>query len=253
MSHDRKKILAKIKALMAKTEDVGCTEAEAFAAMLKARELMDLYDLDEADLTFGGEEVRQERVQRWDRDGIRWTLCGYVARFCDCRIWGEGSDSASSKIVFLGLESDTTFARWLLDTLTAFIQRSAIHYLADVGAPVMGMTDLFGAPLNGASREEKRRGFVVGCTQRICERLNLMTAERQAKSASDGRSLVVVKNALVTDAFRKLNLQLRRSRGSGMTTSDGGAAAAGRAAGDRASFGRPVGGGRGEHLAIGRR
>ncbi len=249
MTDNRKGIFAKIKALLSKTTENGCTEHEAMAALDKARQMMDAYDVTDTDLAFDGEKVTQERVDR-DPDDIRWTLCGSVAKFCDCRVWGDG---ASRKIVFLGLESDAMFASWLIDTLERFVKRHSLAFLADMGRAVGGETDLFGAPLNGADREHKRRSFVFGCVNRIAERLRQAAAERERVSGqSNGRSLVLVKGALVNDAFRALSLHLRTDRPRGMKA-DPYAFDRGRQTGDRASFGKPVNGHSNRPLAIGSR
>jgi hypothetical protein len=59
----------------------------------------------------------------------------------------------------------------------------------------------------------------------------------------DGKSLVVVKGALVASEFQKLDLTLRKGGKLAAAAKDRGAYGAGRAAGDKASFGRPVNGG----------
>jgi len=251
MIDNRKSILAKIKALLAKTTENGCTEHEAMAALDKARQMMDAYDVTDTDLAFDGEKVTQETSPNpRDPDNIRWQLCGGVAKFCDCRVWGS---EGKTKIIFLGLETDAMFATWLLDTLEAFVKRQSLQFLADMGRAVGGETDLFGAPLNGADREHKRRSFVYGCVVRIAERLRLAAAERaRVDGTGNGRSLVVVKNALVNDAFAKLGITLRSSRSSGYAA-DNYAFGRGQQAGDRASFGRPVHDRSGQTLAIGNR
>ena len=53
----------------------------------------------------------------------------------------------------------------------------------------------------------------------------------------------MVKNAIVTRELAKLNMKLRSGGRSKTRAVDGGAFNAGRAAGDTASFGRPVNGG----------
>jgi hypothetical protein len=72
-----------------------------------------------------------------------------------------------------------------------------------------------------------------------------LTAERKKsrQGTGDGRSLVVVKDAIVTREFAKLDMKLRSGGRSKTRAVDGGAFNAGRAAGDRASFGKPVNGG----------
>jgi hypothetical protein len=245
MLEDRKSLFRKIKALLAKTTENGCTENEAMAALDKARAMMDAHDISDTDLAFDGEKVERETVDR-GKDNIRWHLADGVGKFCDCRVWGNGN----SQIVFFGLQSDAIFAGWLLDTLEKFVRRNSLAFLADVGRPVSGVTDLFGAPLNGKDREYKRRSFVQGCVSRIYERLRQAAAERASTVCGNGRALVPVKNALVETAFRELGLSLRKSR-AGKGKADFGAFDRGRQAGDRATFGRPVKGGA-RPLAIGR-
>ncbi len=46
MNDARKKMLERVKAILAKTMDNGCTEGEAMAALAKARELMATYEID---------------------------------------------------------------------------------------------------------------------------------------------------------------------------------------------------------------
>jgi hypothetical protein len=221
------------------------------AALDKAREMMDAYDVTDQDLAFDGEQVVKGETYAGDSNHIRDMLGRAVAQFCDCKVWMEG---ARTKIVFFGLETDTVFAKWLLDTLHDFVKRQSLAFLADMGKAVGGVTDLFGAPLNGHLREQKRVSFIYGCCHRISQRLIEAARERAAHSAkSTGRDLVVVKNALVEDAFAKLGFRLKKHRGGNRSIGDSGAFQRGVAAGEKASFGRPVGGrGGAKPLAIGR-
>ena len=50
MIDSRKKMLERVRAIVAKTIDNGCTESEAMAALAKAQELMAAYDISEAEL-----------------------------------------------------------------------------------------------------------------------------------------------------------------------------------------------------------
>lgn len=251
MTDNRKSILAKVKALLAKTTENGCTEGEAMSALDKARQMMDAYDISDTELAFDGEKVVRNTAEKADPDGIRWGLglCVGVATFCDCKVWGEGE-----KIVFFGLETDTVFASWLLSTLETYIRRQSLQFLADMGRAVGGETDLFGAPLAGKDREHKRRSFIYGCVVRIAERLKEAARERKSQVQSTGRDLVVKKNALVEDAYRALSLNLRKGKSRRGVSVDGWSMQRGQQAGDRANFSRPVrGNGNGSTLAIGRR
>ena len=85
-------------------------------------------------------------------------------------------------------------------------------------------------------------------------RLFKAAKERRATNAtaSNGRGLVVVKNALVEQAFKALSLNIRKGRKSSYGRLDAAGLRNGMAAGDRATFSRPVNGGGARPLAIGR-
>ena len=252
MNDDRKSILAKIKALLSKTTENGCTEAEAMSALDKARQWMDAHDISDTELAFDGEEVIQTAARKSDPDGIRFGmgLSGAVAMFCDCKAWGEhGRDG---RLIFFGLETDTVMASWLLDTLEQFVRRQSLQFLADMGRARGGETDLFGAPLDGHDREHKRKSFILGCVGRIVERLKAAALERRgATGQGTGKSMIVVKNAVVTDAFRKLGIRLSNASSRGIAA-DPWSHQRGQQVGDTARFNRPVSGSRGAApLAIG--
>ena len=82
---DRNKLLDKIRALFNKTTENGCTEAEAMAALDKARAMMDAYEVSAEDLVLTKEmaAILKKSEQTHDPHGIRWELVGLAyARFC---------------------------------------------------------------------------------------------------------------------------------------------------------------------------
>ena len=135
---------------------------------------------------------------------------------------------------FFGLKSDADFAGWLIVSLERFVASGARAYIAD--QPRM----------DARLRWEAEKAFVLGACTRISERLMVLAAERQKsrQGSGDGRSLVVVKDAIVVNReFEKLDIKLGGGGRSKTRAVDGGAFNAGRAAGDKASFGKPVNGG----------
>ncbi len=227
---DKKSVARRIQALLAKTEANGATEAEAFSAAEKARALMDQYQIEIGEVGLEEEGVAKHTAPRTKyktlviRDRIRVS----IGEFCDCKVWKNREE-----IIFLGVRSDSEFAVWLLDALDKYITRGADNYVA-TSARKGGVW-------------EARKGFVVGAINRINKRLMDAAAERrrQNQTISDGRSLVVVKDALVKRAFAALDINLRRSSRAGLGVGDGNAFQAGQRSGDRATFGRPVNGGSG--------
>lgn len=212
-SNTRKKMLEKVKAILAKTMDNGCTEDEAMTALAKARELMATYDIDEKELdALDQEKATIFRTDPKDPYEIKFWLAKYVGKFTRCRAWAD-----KKKIVsFAGMESDVIFATWLLDTLQRFVMRALREFQKQ--RSIKGMTNS-----NWTSAS-----FVSGCSARISEKLKELCPVEHTQ------------NALVTAELAKNGIVLRKGRNSGKDV-DSKSANAGYEAGNSARFDRPVG------------
>lgn len=73
-------------------------------------------------------------------------------------------------------------------------------------------------------------------------RLNELSAAGEVKASSNSNALVVIKHELISKKMNELGLNLRQGRARSTRTNPN-AYGAGKAAGDRASFGRPGGAG----------
>jgi hypothetical protein len=229
MDDDRKHLLDKIKALLSKTTENGATEQEELAALAKARAWMDAHVVTEAELQLTKEELailREEAPGTADPHGIKFALSYGVAKYTDCTIW-RNHKSKGGGLVACGLPADAQFATWLLDHLTRFVKAELVNYL--MGNVATGMT-----------RRRAISGFVIGITDRIGERLIELCKPAPAASANS-RALVVVKQQVVKAKIKELGIHLGSCGGS-QKQHDTGSRDAGRSAGDRASFGRPVSG-----------
>ena len=224
----RDRMAAVIRILLSKTTSSGCTEGEATSAAEKARILMDKYHIDQGALGMEAEGTTQGygAAQKVRNVVFSDYVALAVAGFCDCKTWKKTWAAEAQRHVFFGLDSDTEFASWLLDSLCTFIKGNL-------------------PPVSDATPRERwayQRSFVRGAAVRINKRLNDLTNERQAvQHRADGRNaLVVLKGAIVEREFQALRLNLKTStkRTKGSTNASG--YAAGEALGDRASFGRPV-------------
>jgi hypothetical protein len=227
---EREGVLTKIRALLAKTMEAGCTEAEAMAALGKAQAMKDAYAVTEAELNLTKEEkaiLRSEPPGTKDPHRIKWFLSGAVANFCSCESWRKRRIKGGG-LVFCGLPSDAQFATWLLDTLTNFVQAELVNHLME-------------AEPSNEDRREAIRSFVLGCTDRIAARLDELRERSEAAATSNGRELVVIKNEAVQTKLQDLGIHLR-SAGSCCGAGDDASYRAGNAAGNRATFGRPVSG-----------
>jgi hypothetical protein len=223
---DRNSLLEKIRALLSKTTENGCTEAEALSALDKARALMDAYEVTDTDLQLSkaeGAVLHSESPDARDPHKIKRYLGFAVAEFCDCKIW-----RSALGLQLCGFPSDVQFAAWLLDHLTDFVQAELVSYLTRRLAP----------------KEERRwiiKGFVLGCTDKINGRLAQLCQRSAAERTDNSRALVVIKGAAITDKMNELGIKLRKSSSRPVSVNQA-AHEAGHKAGDRVSFGRPVSG-----------
>jgi hypothetical protein len=183
----------------------------------------------------GGESIVMDSEEKIDHLNIRRDLTVAVGCFCDCKVWSRGGWN----IVFCGLESDTIFAQWLLDTLTKYVERALMDHLANTAKP--------GHP---RVRRVESKGFIAGCTARISARLNDLA--HQSRGVGNGRSLVVAKNALIDEKLAQESIHLRKKK-LRTTRVDTSSYRAGQNAGNRATFERPINGGSSRPLAIGHR
>jgi hypothetical protein len=234
----REAIVAKVKALLAKTIQNGCTEDEALSAAALAGKLMEQHDLAYEDVE---REVRDERYGArsgpLDRSKPRrctllrnetdaemheiFLLCGEIAKFFDCEVWGT-----ENELTYFGAADDTELAHRLTDLIRVAMDFEWASYLNGDGRdPTIHVRTL-------------RLSFVVGMMRRLDERLKAVKQERSGLPT--GRTLVEVKAAVVSEKFatfmRDSGLQLESVD---VLVYDGSndAYAAGQAAGDRVGLG----------------
>jgi hypothetical protein len=223
------RVKARIKALTEKTVANGCTEAEALAAAEMVGRLLERYALSMAEIevrTTGCVQVEVPLAGRRRRP-IDSALPA-IARFCDCKVWRAHAAEGGS-YVFFGFPADAALARYLYAVVEHAMQgelalfRHRSPWLAGVG-------------LRRASAS-----FQHGMAVRVSERLEAMRAEREvavAAGRSDGRALMVVKQAAVAEAFRAAKVRLVAGRAQ-MVRLDG-AFREGRLAGERVNLNRPL-------------
>lgn len=227
MSNDRSNMIEKIKALLSKTTDNGCTEAEMEAALAKASAMMEVYEISQADLELTKQEKAAINRIHTGKHKIEQYLGNSVAEFTHTKVWKSGDS-----LTFCGLPLDIDFASFLLKSLTSFTEREMVDYLAKT-------------PHSRGDTRALINGFTIGCTNRIAARLRALCAASVtvASTAKTGNALAIVQNAAVADYMKENGIQLGKARRSSARAFDGGAFASGRAAGDRASFGRGIGSG----------
>jgi hypothetical protein len=148
-----------------------------------------------------------------------------VERFTGTESW---TDRAKPGRSICGLPADVEFAEWLLSTLDAFVKREYVRFA------------LTSAPGDNKERKAAMRDFIRGCTIRISNRLIELAEAPKQQQTSNARALVLTKQGAIDACLKDMGIELARSRSSTFNVRDPAAYEAGKAAGERASFGRPV-------------
>jgi hypothetical protein len=226
---NRDSVIENIKALLSKTTANGCSEEEMLSALAKARAWIDTHEISDEEL----QHSREEKVALHDESGadihdsnrIKWQLPSGVAEFCSVRIY---RDRQKAGLSFVGYKSDIEYATWLIDQLADFVHTALFDFLLDHDC------------LAPKDKKEALRGFVIGCIERICDRMIAMCNQSKGARTANGKELVVIRDRAIKGFLKAEGINLRCG-GSSAAFSDG-ARAAGQSAGDRASFARPVSG-----------
>lgn len=219
---NREAIFNKVRALLAKTADNGCTEAEAMSALEMAEKLIERHEINEDDLKLNDEKAIIEVSDMRDPQNIRWKICYWVSKFTETYSYGH-----KKSVKFAGLKSDVEFAIWLTETLTAFTQSQLKNYMWANGFQ----------SLQGAKRNRVINSFVIGCCSRINSKLLQMINNR--KVIVNSNALVLAKQSLIDEAIKDLDIKESDNRGR-KNKIYGDIFQAGQKAGENASFGRPV-------------
>ena len=220
----RENVIKKVIALLAKTVENGCSEAEAMIAAAKAKQMIDEYDIKDHDLN------EQHKFSTYDKKNSRYNylkrnLSIPIAHFYNCKAIYIGAD-----MVIFGRDSDVIMAQWLIETLEKYINRELRIYINSKGY------------LDKEDTKAETNGFLIGAINRITERLEALTPTENMESMN---ALVVVKNAEVEEKYQ----QFKKATGleflpdtlnnTRYCTTEG--VEKGKETGDKANFSRAVG------------
>ncbi|WP_419901157.1 DUF2786 domain-containing protein [Kiloniella sp.] len=227
---DIKKIKTRIRALLSKTTENGCTEEEALLASSKAQELLSRFDLARDDLSKDAfVEVSREGMRKRTRADM---LLGIVAGFCGCKLWIRKPDWTRH---LFGREQDVEIAWYLNSLIWSAVQSAVARFKA---------SEEYLEWQGRSNRLQSIKAFEIGMLARISERLDEMKAERIRSQAGENRSpdsLVVQHTASLEKAFSKLGLMVRSAKPiKGIYSSHRGDLAAGKEAGDKVSLNEGV-------------
>lgn len=154
---DREKLRARVRALLAKTVENGCTEKEAVAAAAKAAELMREYTVSEDELDIIEASTARESTRRTGRE----RLWGMVSHVTNCAAL-YSSDARGPIVCFYGIEPGPQIAVYLRDICNRAI---------DTEIAIFKTTDTYRRRRKTATRRQAVKDFTHGMIERLNDRL----------------------------------------------------------------------------------
>ncbi len=231
----RDELIGKVRKILSRTEENGCTEAEAETAFALAGRLMAEHQLEMADMTAAGgpepEGFTTEKVAEYL--GRRWkSERSYAAAICrdffgvHCYYSTFGS---VSRQYFFGTPTQIEAAKWVYEGLLAAFDRLWAAHRQKTGAP-------------GRDRLAYVLGVSHGFRARLREERRAMEAEHDRGRSGPGTALVLANADLARQsAFEAAHPSMRTSVAYSPTGSRA-SYEAGKSAGRSLNLSRPLGG-----------
>lgn len=194
------KILERIRALLAMGSDVS-SQNEAAIALKRARSLMDEHQVTLADI----EDIQNDDlgVKNYDTGSTRqekWVtlLAVAVASLNDCIVgFADRKNRYDNKqYEFKGFTEDASMCDFMLVYLVDTCNR--LYKRDKVKASLVGAGD--------------KNDYLLSLSRVLIKRMKEMTDQRREAVASDSRSLVVVKMAMVENQFGKANYRNSKAK-----------------------------------------
>ena len=221
----RASIISKMRKLAAMTQAAGCSEAEAATAASKLATLLAEHNISQDELSTRAEALECEagEFMVFGQDGWWLDLAGACGTACATRVWRRRQ---KEDVLGLGYESEVSYLRFF-------------GFPADVAASIAMFSVCHTAVMGEGLRERSRiarESFIIGMISRLCERLRAL--KPRETSGSTGRSVLVLKDQLIDDAwlkYQEANGMHLRNKGASRAA-NARAFARGQAAGERISL-----------------
>lgn len=196
---EREKIAARIRALLQKTVDNGCTEDEAVAAAAKAAELLQRYNLTVDEVEMRASPFSRHTEQHSDPVGERlWKVAAAIGELTGARFW-TSPVGAPVEITFFGFDHEVQIARYLLEICTRAMRNEAAKLERTV------------ALLVESARRRRILPFLDGMADRLARRIRDLVPPQPT-----GTGIMVLHRELIDAALKAegVALENRKTRNS---------------------------------------
>lgn len=189
-------IKKRIFGLMQKTTGNGCTEDEAILAAKKVQELLRKYQLSLSDIKIKESKTAQEQydINQKQKPMVDFCIVA-IGHFTDTKCWRSWDNHGHIQYNFFGLEHDVMIAKYILKICDWAIIHGGEDYKRE------------NPDLPARERASLAKDYQYGMASSLSRRIREMKEEQEADGT--GTQLMVVKNAVVEDAFEELGLSLK--------------------------------------------
>lgn len=194
---NKKQIIKKIQALLAKNTDNGATEHEACTALEMATSLMQKYFISENDLKdpLIGEKCKMVEVPLI-KSGYDFTIfyCS-LANLFDCKYFYN-----KYRIAFYGFEQDAELCGYFYSLIIRTALREKESYLNSPEA--IHLKNYYHGRTISAS-------FINGFLERVCDKMEDLYKEKQSNIPQSYGLMVIEKMKKVEEKFSELSLNIK--------------------------------------------
>lgn len=204
----------KIKALLSKTINNGCTEEEAISAANMAGKLMEQYNINISELDIKNETCITENVFIGKNNSNMRFVSVAISRFCNCETWTsreyaknlDGTTDFNARCDlfynFFGFPNDVKMAIYLYHLINNAMKYEVAQFKK---------TDVY-------TGKSSSNSFLMGMANRISARLNEMhnasvdNINKMRGNTSSGTSIMIVKDKIVQEQLSQLKFKFKYSR-----------------------------------------
>jgi hypothetical protein len=189
---EREKIAARIRALLAKTVENGCTEDEAVSAAAKAAELLARYNLTVDEVEMRASPFARESSRHEDIVGERlWKPASAISELSGAVYWISKTGVSPVDIDFFGFQHEVQIAHYLLAICARAMRQQAARLERQF------------ALLTATARRRRVVPFLDGMADRLRERIKALVPP-----APTGTGLIVLRKELIDAEMKRLDLKM---------------------------------------------
>lgn len=187
----------KIKALLSKTVENGCSESEALSSAKKAQELLNKHGLSMSEIEYRASdfETLEINTNKKSRDYM-YRLINSISYFTDCYSYYNHGKYSTLKYIFFGEKTSTEVANFMFDLLKNSIEFETNNYKN---------SEEFEELQSYYSTRTILNSFRTGMAIRLAERLREIKSQKDSENVDNKSIILYDRMDIVYQKFNEMN------------------------------------------------